>query len=308
MRRPRPDHRASWRPASTLPADDLAGIQRALGWRPTLFRPATTVRGDSDTAARWIVADGRSGDASPRSAFVKIGATPLTADWIRAEHRNYRSLRGWFLPEVLGFDNSDRPVLALEDLSAADWPPPWTDARIADVLDAVRAIGETPAPDHIVPWRCDQASDWRSIALDPAPVLSLGLCSASWLAGAVATLTKAAADAPLAGGVLAHMDIRSDNLCFRDGRAVVLDWNHAALAGPDLDVAAWLPSLHAEGGPPPEAILPDAKGLAAWVAGFFCARAGGPPIPEAPHVRPLQVRQATTALPWAARALGLPEP
>jgi hypothetical protein len=302
------EHSITWRPTSALPDGDLVAIARALGWHPTVFRPATTERGDSDTAARWIVADGRGGHSSTRSAFVKIGTTPLTADWIRTEHRNYRSLRGWFLPEVLGFDDSDRPVLVLEDLSGADWPPPWTDSRVADVLDAVRAIGRTPDPGHVAPWRCDQEADWRSIAADPAPFLALGLCSASWLVGAIATLAQAAADAPLTGDVLAHMDIRSDNLCFRDGRAVVLDWNHAALAGNDLDVAAWLPSLHAEGGPPPEAILPDAPGLAAWVSGFFCARAGGPPIPEAPHVRPLQVRQARTALPWAVRALGLPEP
>ena len=49
-------------------------------------------------------------------------------------------------------------------------------------------------------------------------------------------------------------------------------------------------------------------GLAAWVAGYFCARAGLPDIPDAPHVRPLQRSQARTALPWAARALGLPSP
>jgi hypothetical protein len=104
------------------------------------------------------------------------------------------------------------------------------------------------------------------------------------------------------------MDVRSDNLCIRAGRAVILDWNHALVANPELDVAFWLPSLHAEGGPRPEAILPDAPELAAWTAGFFCSRAGDPPIPEAPHVRPLQIAQSRTALPWAARALGLPDP
>ena len=93
-----------------------------------------------------------------------------------------------------------------------------------------------------------------------------------------------------------------------DGRAIVIDWNHATVANPDVDLAFWLPSLHAEGGPPPEAVLPDAPGLAAWVAGYFCANAGEPPVPDAPHVRPLQVSQARTALPWAARALGLPPP
>jgi aminoglycoside phosphotransferase (APT) family kinase protein len=107
---------------------------------------------------------------------------------------------------------------------------------------------------------------------------------------------------------LLHLDTRSDNLCFRDGRALIIDWDGPMVGNPDVDIAFWLPSLAAEGGPQPEAILPAAPELAAWTAGYFCARAGGPPIPEAPHVRPLQLAQARTALPWAARALGFPVP
>ena len=49
-------------------------MERALGWRPTRFRRASDDRGTSDTAARWIVAN------VAKSAFVKIGATDLTAD------------------------------------------------------------------------------------------------------------------------------------------------------------------------------------------------------------------------------------
>jgi aminoglycoside phosphotransferase (APT) family kinase protein len=121
-------------------------------------------------------------------------------------------------------------------------------------------------------------------------------------------LIAASAEAPIAGDSLIHLDIRSDNLCFRDDRALVVDWNHATVANSDLDIAFWLPSLHSEGGPPPESVLANVPELAAWVAGFFCSRAGGDPIAEAPHVRPLQVEQARTALPWAARSLGLPPP
>jgi hypothetical protein len=76
----------------------------------------------------------------------------------------------------------------------------------------------------------------------------------------------------------------------------------------DVDTAVWLPSLAAEGGPQPEAILPAAPELAAWNGGLLLRRAGLEPIPEAPHVRPLQLAQARTSLPWAARALGLPVP
>ena len=290
------------------PAADVDRMERALGWRPVSCRPATADRGATEAAARWIVADGdRTGGG--RSAFVKIGATALTADWFRAEWRNYQALRGWFLPKVLGFDDDgERPALALEDLSAADWPPPWTDERVAAVLDALAAIRDTRPPDHLHRRALDSGADWQGIAADPGRFLSLGLCSADWLTAALPSLIAAASSAPLAGDALVHLDIRSDNLCFRAGRAIVIDWNHAQLGNPELDVAFWLPSLHAEGGPPPQSILPHAPALAAWVAGFFCAGAASPPIVDAPHVRPLQLMQSRTALPWAARALGLPPP
>jgi hypothetical protein len=51
--------------------------------------------------------------------------------------------------------------------------------------------------------------------------------------------------------------------------------------------------------------LPDAPEIAAWLAGFFAARAGLPIIPDAPLVRRVQREQLSTALPWAQRALGL---
>ena len=75
-----------------------------------------------------------------------------------------------------------------------------------------------------------------------------------------------------------------------------------------MDVAAWLPSLHAEGGPPPDAVLPDAPEAASFMCSFFAARAGLPSIPTAPRVRAVQLAQLRTALPWPARALGLRPP
>jgi hypothetical protein len=296
-------------PSHRPPDDDIDRIERALGWRPTTFRRAAHDRGDSDTAARWIVADDRRPAEDGRSAFVKIGATDLTADWTRTEHRNYLGIHGRFMPRLLGFDDDgERPTLALENLSDAEWPPPWTDERVAGVVDALASIRELTPPDGLSRQSADDGANWRKVAADPRPFLALGLCSAAWLDGALPQLIDASARAPLAGNSLVHLDIRSDNLCFRGGRAIVIDWNHARLANPDLDIAFWLPSLQAEGGPSPETILPDAPELAAWVAGFFCSHAGGDPLPEAPHVRPLQLEQSRTALPWVARELGLPPP
>ena len=102
------------------------------------------------------------------------------------------------------------------------------------------------------------------------------------------------------------MDIRSDNLCFADDRVLIVDWDLAARANSLLDVAAWLPSLEAEGGPSPEQVYPDASIFAGLVSGYFAARAGLPTIEDAPQVRRVQMKQLLTSLPWAVRALGLP--
>lgn len=48
----------------------------------------------------------------------------------------------------------------------------------------------------------------------------------------------------------------------------MVDWNqHAVLAHPDVDIACWLPSLRAEGGPAPEEIVPHGGPWAAVTGG-----------------------------------------
>ena len=99
-------------------------------------------------------------------------------------------------------------------------------------------------------------------------------------------------------------DIRSDNLCLRDGRAIIFDWSHGRVGNPEFDVAFWLPSLALEGGPEPDAFGVD--GFAVYVAGFFAGLAGLTPPEGAPAVRGFQCAQLEVALPWACRVLGLP--
>jgi thiamine kinase-like enzyme len=110
------------------------------------------------------------------------------------------------------------------------------------------------------------------------------------------------------GNTLTHVDLRSDNICLTSKRAIFVDWNLACLSNPKLDLGFWLPSLAYEGSPSPEQILPDAPEVAAWVSGFFAARAGLPDISDAPRVRLVQRQQLGTALPWVIRALNLPLP
>jgi aminoglycoside phosphotransferase (APT) family kinase protein len=148
--------------------------------------------------------------------------------------------------------------------------------------------------------------NWATVAADPTPFLALGLVTPTWLEQALPLLLDSAGRCQTAGSRLAHWDLRSDNICITGQSAVFVDWNLACLANPALDLGFFLPSLAAEGGPLPEKILPDAPEIAAWVAGFFAARAGLPTIPDAPRVRWVQRQQLDTALPWAIRALDLP--
>jgi Phosphotransferase enzyme family len=242
------------------------------------------------------------------TAFVKAGAEEITSEFLREEVRFYRAVQESFMPRLLGYDEADPPLLVLEDLSGWRWPPPWDDAAIVHVQEALDRLWSTHAPAWVRPIAEEREwllGGWAAIEADPQPFLSLGLGSADWLEEALPVLRRAAESAPIDGDTLLHLDVRSDNLCLGDRGAVLVDWNLVHLGNPDLDLAAWASSLCLEGGPRPEEILPNAPGLAAALAGYFASRAGLPPPPTAPEVRAFQLAQARIALPWACRELAL---
>jgi thiamine kinase-like enzyme len=247
---------------------------------------------------------------STATFFAKIGATPRTCRFVRREIEVYNAVSGPFMPRLVASeDHESAPVLILEDLSAARWPPPWDEGRVELVLARIhemhhaRVSLERQADVHGAP-----PSNWQAVAAGPEPFLALGLADARWLDGALPILMRHEARCRTDGESLTHWDLRSDNMCMTERGAVFVDWNFGCLSNPALDLGFWLPSLAYEGGPAPERILPDAPDVAAWVCGFFAARAGLPVIPEMPRVRRVQRQQLETALPWAARALDLPPP
>jgi hypothetical protein len=290
-------------------AADIERARRALGVMPVSWRAAS---GHGAPSHRRYVVELEDG----RSAFVKIAAFDYTAEWLREEHRVYASLDGQpFLPRLLGWDDDGlAPALALEDLSAATWPPPWDVAGVDAVLASLASMHATTPPEGVPPAVESQfgLDGWPDVAADPRPFLSLDLCSPEWLFDHLPVLSDASAAAEIEGTSFLHFDVRSDNLCLRNGRAVLVDWNNACVGNALMDTASWLPSLEAEGGPAPHVVLPDETpglpAIASLLAGYFCARAGLAPIPQAPHARPLQLMQAETSLPWAARLLDLPPP
>jgi hypothetical protein len=113
---------------------------------------------------------------------------------------------------------------------------------------------------------------WSEVARDPSPFLALRLCSAEWLERSLPALRRAGDD------------------------------------DRDLDVALQALSARLGGGPLPDEVLPDRPALAATTAGRLAATIRFGDAPEGEDARRLAIRRLRIALPWAARALGLPAP
>jgi hypothetical protein len=282
-----------------------AEVTLATGAEPVDWKRVES-RGYGLVNAHWLV-----GLDDGRSAFVKHALTKEAVSWLRRERLVYESVHGRFMPEYLGaHDAGGTTLLVIEDLTVAEWPPPWSPQRIHALLASLAALrerrppAELPALDDLR----DRLGGWAQVARDPEPLLSTGLCSRAWLHETLPDLIRAVEEADLAGEELLHLDVRSDNLCFLDDEPKLVDWNLACRGNGVFDIVCWLPSLHLEGGPEPWELLPDAGLLSAVIAGFFASRAGLEPPPGAPTVREFQRAQAEAALPWVARELGLPAP
>ncbi|QYO75736.1 aminoglycoside phosphotransferase family protein [Devosia salina] len=287
--------------SSGAPSPEVeARITRILGWRPDDWRP---VAGGYTAAARFRVSDER------RSAFVKIATTPTTAAMLHREIKAYDSISAPFMPPLYGVDaDTDRPMLVIEDLSDATWPPPWTKPHIRQVFDAIAQLHQTTAALPAAGTLSGQHAGWPQIARDPDPFLSLNLVTSAWLDRWLQTLVDAEAACVQTGDALVHLDLRSDNICIAPDGVKFIDWSEAGLGNPAVDLGGFLPSLAYEGGPLPDQVMPDAPEVAALISGYFAARAGQPTIPDAPFVRRVQQQQLSTAFPWAIRALGITTP
>jgi hypothetical protein len=276
------------KPPTVVRAESLLGTE-AETW-------AQVTRRGYSVNEHWTV-----GFADGTRAFLKVGSIEPSPQWVRDERNVYATVDGPFMPRFLGFEDGDAPLLVLDDLMPARWPPPWRDGDVELVL---AALGEVAAADvtGTLP-RAEEAhgNDWREVERDPAPFLSTGLREEAWLERTLQAMIAAADAAPVHGDSLCHCDVRSDNLCLKDGRAVLVDWNHARRGNPQYDIAFWAPSLALEHGPPPDELGVDE--FAAHVAGFFAARAGLPKPAGAPTVRNFQRAQAEVALDWAERVL-----
>lgn len=244
------------------------------------------------------------------SAFVKHATDEQTATWLKSEQSVYEFVQRDFLPELIAWDGKDFPILVLEDLSHARTVPPWTKHDIDRVFELLDMLAQTKLPeifrsltDYPEPF-----NGWREIEKDPLAFLKSGFATAHWLEQALPGLVEAETTAELQGDSLVHTDFRSDNIFFRRDHALLIDWNWACKGNPKFDLVSWLPTLHTEGGPPPWDFTLDEPNLIALQAGYLANRVSKPPPELNEAIVRMQEKQLRSALPWAAKALGLPPP
>jgi hypothetical protein len=273
-----------------------------MGSRPVTWRAVT---GGYSIAERWSL-DLEDG----RKVFGKLATTDDLARRLRDEHRNTAAIEADFCCEIVAYEEHERPLLVVEDLSHGRWPPPWGPRDVERVLETFRRVAATTPPAHFPSNEIyrDMFTGWSSIQRDPTAFLTLDLCSAEWIEAAVPALAKAERRVVLEGTDLVHGDAWSSNICLLEDRVVLVDWNFASYGNGEFDRFAWLPALRLEGGPLPEELAPGQGAWAAALSGFFANQAGQPAPEGAPTVRPWQLRQSRIAVPWACRALGLPQP
>jgi Phosphotransferase enzyme family len=215
----------------------------------------------------------------------------------------YESVTGGFLPDVHEIRDG---VLVIEDLSGANWPPPYPD-DVTPLFVALDEIAATAPPPQLRPLTDERR--WTAIADDPSALLDLGLCSIAWLERALPVLVEAEARVPQAGSGLVHNDVWADNVCFTDRGAVLVDWAEARIGNPRIDLAFALLSLNVEGA----AYLPvfDEPALAAFVMGIIATEAPLP-LPDwaqaGSTLRDDQKSDLAVGLRWAAEQLALPPP
>src|SRR5882672_8784291 len=146
-------------------------------------------------------------------AFLKEGTIDPSPEWVRDEERVFKAVSGPFMPRFIAFEDGERPLLVLEDLMPARWPPPWLPGDVETVLAALEEVSSAQIDGELPRLADEPWTGWNAVAADPEPFLGLGVMSAEQLERALPVLLEAEDNAKLAGESLLHCDVRSDNLC-----------------------------------------------------------------------------------------------
>jgi Phosphotransferase enzyme family len=204
-------------------------------------------------------------------------------------------------------------VLAFEDIEGGHPACPWRDDELDRVLDAMTLLGgaltpsPVPAPPAEIP---GGVSHWDLLAADPTLLDGLSELD-PWIRANTERLADVASPTGPAfqGSTLLHTDIRADNILLTSSGVVFVDWPHARIGAPWIELLWFLPSVAMQGGPDPDDLFwshPAADGadraavlaVLVGIAGFFVFGATQPPPPGLPTLRRIQLAQGIEAVAW----------
>ena len=209
-------------------------------------------------------------------------------------------------------------VLIFEEIRGTPPILPWQPGELNRVLDAIAALASMltpspiPAPPATIP---GGLNGWASLCLDPSALDELPGLDA-WARENVGLLSEVAStsDSAHQGSTLLHTDIRADNVLLTATGVTFVDWPHAKIGAPWVDLVYFLPSVAMQGGGDPQKLFwghPLAHGaddqavcsVLASLAGFFIYGATQKPPPGLPTMRKFQLAQGIEALSWLRQML-----
>jgi aminoglycoside phosphotransferase (APT) family kinase protein len=289
----------------------LGGRVVAARSQPSGFSPGVASRLTTDDGQRVFL---KAVSAAPNAESPKfhrreariVPALPLDAPVPRLLWSHDEGDDGWV-------------VLVFEDVEGREPLIPWRAEELDRVIDAIVELSESLTPSPLdesfagtmansgifrIDWwqrieyeRPEGLDDWATLHL--ASLIALE-------AGALQAVT---------GNTLLHCDLRADNLLVADERVLVVDWPHARIGAPWLDIALFVPSVVMQGGPPAAEVFachpatrdadPERVNAAlAAIAGCFTWQSLQPPPPGLPTLRPFQAAQGAVARQWLAERMG----
>jgi hypothetical protein len=319
-------------PWSAVPARVKEAVAQALS--APVVRATRSYGGYAPSATfRLTLADGGRAFIKATFPLPEGSAVRWSLDREEVIYRRLGNVIQPWAPEYIGSIHADGWHALLLELVDGPSVLPWTGPKAMRALESYAAFHASTLGRPLPRWLSrtqhrDFSVFWRRIASDESAIDRLTALAGlranearDWLrthVGILSRAERALRRAPEPHALL-HFDTRSDNVRLQGTSLRIFDWPSASVGPAEFDVAAFVQSIEAEGGPRAdtslaryESALPLRRdvliGSVAGIAGYFADRAPRPAPLGLPRLRSVQRRQLKASLGWAARVLEVSEP